>query len=167
MPPSRVCKLQLMPSCMAPVKLLSSDAPSLHVHWLGSSPCRLILHHAPLKFHTLPHSGHCRGLHVTGRRTPLCWYLSPKRKFLSVRAETEYVGHNSSSEGPSTLKNNYLHTDCWPYSWALLQVHVQHIFHCSVEKLASTILKSAIYSSLVIFSKTVFFFCQKCQNEVQ
>lgn len=164
MPPSRVNKLQLMPSCMAPMSLLSFDAPLLCVHWLGSSPCRLILHHALLKFHTPHCSCNCRGLHMTGCRIPLCWYLSPERKFLSVRAENEYVGHNSSSEGPCTPKNNYLHTDCWPYSWALLKVHIQPVFYCSVWQLASTTLKCTIYSSPVIFSKTVLFFCQKYQN---
>lgn len=142
-----------MPSCEL--------APSLCMHWLGSSPWRLILHPAPLKFLTPPHSGNCRGLHMTGCRIPLCLYLSPKRKFPSVRADNEYIGHNWSSEGPCTPKNNYLHADCWPYSWALLKVHVQHIFYCSVEELASTILKCTIYSSLVIFFKYCLIFLSK------
>lgn len=149
-----------MPSCVAPVSLRSTYAPSPWVCWLGSSPFSgLTLHHALLKFS--PTFGNGRGLHRTRCRTLVRWCLSPKRESLNVRAANEYVGHNSSSERPHILKNNYLHTAFWPYSWAFLEVRIQHIFYCSVEELASTILKCTIYSvSCYFFAKIVLFLCQ-------
>lgn len=155
-----------MPSCMAPVSLLSTYIPPPWAYWLGFSSFRLILS-CSCSPQILPHFGNGRGFHRTRCRTLVCWCLSPKRKFLNVRATNEYVGHNSSSEGHHTLKKNYLHTDSWPYNWALLKVHIQHIFHCSEEELASTTLKGTIYSVSCYFCKNCLISPSKCQNEVE
>lgn len=155
-----------MSSCMVPISSLTPCAPSPWVYWLGSSPFRVVLHPALLKFS--PAFGNGRGLHRTRCRILVRRCLFPKRVPECQSCKWICRWYSSRSEGPHTLKNNYLHADSWPYSRALLKVRIQRIFYCSVEELASTILKCTIYSVSCYFcKKKCLISLSKCQNEVE
>lgn len=106
--------------------------------------------------------------HFRNGRSLVHWYLSTNWKSLNERAANEYVGHNLSSEGPHMLKNNYLHADFWPQSWALLKVCMQHIFYCSAEELASAMpVYNLLSPAMVFFWKNCLISLSKCQNKLE